>query len=190
MLMSWRKCSRDMTRTEFEHISVLIRGRIVALARRFARAADLPDPAEDIAQETLEALWRLCEKGYPVRDPEALAVKIAKNICVMHYRRRRIVPDSIGGMDFEGGFPATERTDMNDIVAVRERLYATLSGSIWRCGTGRECPLTRSRLRPEGPSRALKSPFPRHAGSCLKNWKRRYYETGQGILQGSCRPLS
>ena len=66
MLMSWRKCSRDMTRTEFEHISVLIRGRIVALARRFARAADLPDPAEDIAQETLEALWRLCEKGYPV----------------------------------------------------------------------------------------------------------------------------
>ena len=92
MLMSWRKCSRDMTRTEFEHISVLIRGRIVALARRFARAADLPDPAEDIAQETLEALWRLCEKGYPVRDPEALAVKIAKNICVMHYRRRRIVP--------------------------------------------------------------------------------------------------
>lgn len=127
MLMSWRKCSRDMTRTEFEHISVLIRGRIVALARRFARAADLPDPAEDIAQETLEALWRLCEKGYPVRDSEALAVKIAKNICVMHYRRRRIVPDSIGGMDFEGGFPATERTDRDDIEAVRERLYATLS---------------------------------------------------------------
>ena len=72
MLMSWRKCSRDMTRTEFEHISVLIRGRIVALARRFARAADLPDPAEDIAQETLEALWRLCEKGYPVRDTAAV----------------------------------------------------------------------------------------------------------------------
>lgn len=37
------------------------------------------------------------------------------------------MPEDIGRMDFEGGFPATERTDRDDIEAVRERLYSTLS---------------------------------------------------------------
>ena len=61
-----------MTKQEFGHISTRIRGKLVALARRFSRAAGTSDDAEDIAQEALVTLWELSEKGYPVRDAEVL----------------------------------------------------------------------------------------------------------------------
>lgn len=118
-----------MTRTEFEHISGKMRDRLVALARRFTKAVELSGMEEDIVQEALSSLWQLSEQGYRIRNPEALAVKITKNLCVAHYRRCRIHTDGIGQRDFEGGFPAEERTDRADIAGIRSRLYAGLTST-------------------------------------------------------------
>lgn len=115
-----------MTKEEFEDISVRIRGRLLALARRFPAEAIMPLSPEDIVQDALVVLWQLSEKEYPVRDPEALAVTLTKNICVSHYRRKKT---KMQLMDISGGFPATERTDRADMAAIRERLYSGLTAS-------------------------------------------------------------
>ena len=79
-----------MTEQEFAYLSDRIRGKLTSLARRFNRAAGLEEEAEDIVQDSLLTLWQLAEKGYPVRDAEALAVKITKTRCVERYRRQHI----------------------------------------------------------------------------------------------------
>ena len=68
-----------------------------ALARCFSRATDMAIDEEDIVQEALLAFWNLSEKGYPVRNTEALLVKITKNICVSHYRKRHLDTEPIAG---------------------------------------------------------------------------------------------
>lgn len=145
--LSIRRNPTGMTRKEFEHISVSMRGKLTSLIRRFPKEAILPLSAEDIAQEALAALWTLSEKGYPIKDPEALAVTVAKNICVSHYRRKKIhmLPfenrgagqkesgeiyregKNLAAKDFEGGFSATSRTDAADIAVIRERLFRELT---------------------------------------------------------------
>ena len=71
-----------MTEQEFAYLSDRIRGRLTALARRFNRASGCDADAEDIVQDALLTLWQLSKKGYPIRDEEALAVKITKTRCI------------------------------------------------------------------------------------------------------------
>lgn len=52
------------------------------------------DDAEDVAQDALERLWRYCERLNADRNIEALAVMVAKNICIEKYKRRQIMVDS------------------------------------------------------------------------------------------------
>ena len=61
----------------------------------FRQATGLTDLSEDIVQESLMRLWELVQKGYPVRDFEALAMKITKNLCVDRLRKRRLKPHQI-----------------------------------------------------------------------------------------------
>ena len=80
-----------MTKQEFGQLSARIREKLVAVARQFGRATGSTSyEAEDVVQEALVTLWELVEKGYPVRDAEALAVRLTKNICVNHFRKRKI----------------------------------------------------------------------------------------------------
>ena len=118
-----------MTEQEFRHIAQDCSGRLKALARRFCRAADLAIDEDDVVQEALLAFWNLSGKGYPVRNAEALLVKITKNICISHYRRRHIVTEPIAGDVFPGGVPATERLDIQDAAALRKEMYGSLTPS-------------------------------------------------------------
>ena len=43
--------------------------------------------AEDVAQEALIRLWKYCERLEPDMNIEALAVKVAKNVCVDIYHK-------------------------------------------------------------------------------------------------------
>lgn len=125
---SWRRKERlmvTMTEKEFEILSSRLRPKLDALVRYFARASGIE--TEDIVQETLVSLWQLYSDGYPVKEPEALAVKIAKTTCVAHYRRKRIAVQELGKDDFCGGEEATCLTDMEDCRLLRKKIFAALS---------------------------------------------------------------
>lgn len=46
--------------------------------------------AEDVAQDALLRLWTYCEQLDAERNMEALAIMVAKNICVEKYKRKQI----------------------------------------------------------------------------------------------------
>ena len=96
-----------MTEQEFAYLSDRIRGRLTALARRFNRASGCDADAEDIVQDALLTLWQLSKKGYPIRDEEALAVKITKTRCIERYRRQHIRFEPIEDLSIAGGVSAT-----------------------------------------------------------------------------------
>lgn len=116
-----------MTKQEFGQLSTRIRGKLVALARQFSRAAGIGDEAEDIAQEALVTLWELSEKGYPVRDAEALAVRLTKNICVNHFRKRKIFFRPLEEGVQAGSPPVAGRLEEEENQRIRKMLYGKLS---------------------------------------------------------------
>ena len=120
-----------MTRQEFDRFSEGVRAKLLAVARSFGR---LPEAeAEDVVQEALTTLWTLSEGGYPVRDAEALAVKVAKTKCVERFRKCRLRMQPLRGDAYEGGTPATVATDLSDSIAIRRRLYAGLTETERAC---------------------------------------------------------
>ena len=118
-----------MTEQEFAYLSDRIRGRLTALARRFNRASGMDEEAEDIVQDALVTLWQLSEKGYPVRDAEALAVKLTKTRCVERYRRQHIRFEPLSDQPVPGGYSATSDTDEKDIDTIRGFVQRNLTDS-------------------------------------------------------------
>lgn len=118
-----------MTEQEFGNIASECSGRLKALAQRFSRSTDLAIDADDVVQEALTALWNLSEKGYPVRNAEALLVKITKNICVSHYRQHRIEIKAIADDAFISGCSASDRLEEQDAEKLRKHLYSRLTPS-------------------------------------------------------------
>lgn len=116
-----------MTGKEFGNKTEKFRGRLTSLAERFRLATGLPDPAEDVVQEALMKLWELIRKDYPVKDVEALAVKITKNLCVDRLRKRRLKQLPIIGDDYKGGDPASSAVDEADFNVMKEVLYEGLT---------------------------------------------------------------
>ena len=108
-----------MTRQEFAYLSDRIRGKLLSLARRFSRASGLESDAEDIVQDAMVTLWELSEKGYPIRDPEALAVKITKTRCVERYRRQHIRYEPLADPPAGNSFSAPSGTEEMDIETIR-----------------------------------------------------------------------
>lgn len=75
-----------MTSTEFELLARQLRPTILSVGKRFFNS---DDDAEDVAQETLVRLWKYAEKLDSGLLKEALAVKVAKSVCVDFYRKRK-----------------------------------------------------------------------------------------------------
>lgn len=118
-----------MTEQEFANLSKKIRGKLTALAQRFSRASGMEAGAEDIVQEALIALWQLSQKGYPIRDAEALAVRITKNSCVDRYRKQHIRFEPVTDMPIAGDLRATAGMEEKDIETIRAILHRELSDS-------------------------------------------------------------
>ena len=124
----------EMTRQEFDIFSEGVREKLLAVARSSGRFGNTGgDDAEDIVQEALTTLWKMSESGYPIRDAEALAVKITKTTCVAHYRRWKPRQQPLRGDAFEGGTPATATTDLDDCLEIRRRMYAVLTDTQRAC---------------------------------------------------------
>ena len=118
-----------MTEQEFAYLSDRIRGKLTALARRFNRAAGCDADAEDIVQDALLTLWQLSEKGYPIRDAEALAVKITKTRCVERYRRQHIRFEPMEDLPIAGGVSASSGVEELDIETIRGFVQRNLTDS-------------------------------------------------------------
>ena len=118
-----------MTKQEFTSLSDSLRGKLIDLARRFNRASGCKGDAEDIVQDALVTLWLLSEKQYPIRDAEALAVKITKTCCVERYRRQHMRFEPIENMSIAGGVSAASGTDEMDIATIRGIVQRGLTDS-------------------------------------------------------------
>lgn len=116
-----------MTQREFEHIYTSVRSKLIAIARQFNRATALDLDNEDVVQEALIALWELSEQGYPIRNYEALLVKITKNICISRYRKRKLRTEPIVRDIYMGEERASQITDKMDEVVIKKRLYESLT---------------------------------------------------------------
>lgn len=73
-----------MERKEFEQIVPRLRPLMTKVGRDFFGNKD---DAEDVAQDSLERLWNYCERLDAERNLEALAVMVAKNVCVEKYKK-------------------------------------------------------------------------------------------------------
>ncbi|MBQ6749236.1 MAG: sigma-70 family RNA polymerase sigma factor [Bacteroidaceae bacterium] len=81
--------------TAFERIVTDIRPRLLELCERFLANKQLPEEAEDMVQETLFRLWQMRERLEHYASPEALAVAIAKNVCIDLLRRQKAPTDTL-----------------------------------------------------------------------------------------------
>ncbi len=118
-----------MTEQEFGNMAIEYGDRLKSLARRFSRATDMAIDEDDLVQEALLAFWSLSEKGYPVRNTEALLVKITKNVCISHYRKYRLETETIADDIFPGGTSAASEVDRQDAFKLRKELYGSLTPS-------------------------------------------------------------
>ena len=117
-----------MTEQEFHILLVQEHKRLVALAARFLHASGMDGEAEDIAQEAAAKLWELSQKGYPIRDASALAVRLTKNLCVERWRaQRRMAFQPLDGDHYEGGPTAESSLDEQENARIRDQLYSRLS---------------------------------------------------------------
>ena len=96
-----------MTIEAFEHIANTLRPRLVNLCGRFLATKQLPEEAEDMVQETLFRLWQMRGQLDKYNSPEALAVTIAKNVCIDHLRLHHMKLEPLEDNDVED----TGRTD-------------------------------------------------------------------------------
>ena len=116
-----------MEKIEFEILTKRIRPKLLSVARNFTRASGLE--TDDVVQEALMNLWELMEQDYPIRDAEALAIRITKNICVSHYRKVHLDTQSLVHDNYIGGTEATVLTDKEDLRKIRKSIYGTLTMS-------------------------------------------------------------
>lgn len=75
-----------MTIEAFEHMANTLRPQLVELCERFMANRQLHEEAEDMVQETLFRLWQMRGRLDSYQSPEALAVTIAKNVCIDRLR--------------------------------------------------------------------------------------------------------
>ena len=114
-----------MGKEEFEILTKNIRRKLLSVVRNFPLPSEME--ADDVVQEALVALWELAEQDYPMRDIEALAIKITKNICVSHYRKAHLETQSLVHDNYIGGMEATFLTDREDLMKIRKTIYRSLT---------------------------------------------------------------
>lgn len=78
-----------MTTEEFEHLTRRLRPKLLGIGRKMFADSTM---AEDVAQETLMRLWMMRERIDSAGGAEALAVRIARNVCVSEWRRKQLSP--------------------------------------------------------------------------------------------------
>lgn len=116
-----------MTQKEFEDKVESIRPKLRKTAFRFFKATGIEEE-EDTTQEVLLKLWLLISSGYEVRDLEALAVRMTKNMCVSKFRKRGNFPARLSAEEnLESGLSASKRLEEREARVLSEKLLGRLN---------------------------------------------------------------
>lgn len=116
-----------MTQKEFEYKAESIRLRLKKIAFRFFKTAGVEED-EDTVQEVLLKLWLLISSGYEVRDFEALAVRMTKNMCVSKFRKKdRRAARLAEEENLEGGLSASKRLEEREARVLSQKLMGSLN---------------------------------------------------------------
>ena len=83
--------------------------------------------SDDIVQEALMALWEIVRQDCPIRDVEALALRITKNICVSYSRKAHLDTRILTHDNYIGGVEATVLTDAEDLKKMRDAVFGFLT---------------------------------------------------------------
>ena len=124
-----------MTKEEFEIFSGKVRRDLISIAGRIHLGDGQPTEAEDIVQDALLRLWELSERGYPVNNAKALAIKITKNLCVSRYRKSRSEAISLETNDKLGELSAADSLETADNQKIKNILYSRLTPARQECMT-------------------------------------------------------
>ena len=71
-----------MESQDFQYIATTVHPKLMNLCQRFFDRQELAYDAEDAVQETLMRLWQMRERIGDYQKSEALAMLIAKNVCI------------------------------------------------------------------------------------------------------------
>lgn len=112
---------------DFENIIKSLAPKLERIVVRFISTTHSRAEVEDIVQESLIALWELNSKGYEIRNVEALAIKITKNICVAHYRKQRIATVDIDDHVLAGELGTADSVEESDNEVIVTDLLAHLT---------------------------------------------------------------
>ena len=114
-----------------KNIAETLRPKLHNIASKFLRVSDASIEPDDIVLETLVALWQFTCREPNIKNIEALSVKIAKNICVAHYRKRKRQPQlqPLTGDDYAGGYSPSQGVEEAEAAALKRRLYGTLTST-------------------------------------------------------------
>ncbi len=77
-----------MKQSPFENIAIALRPKLTRLCRSFFNRQELAYEADDAVQETLLRLWKVNDRLKEYHNPEALAMLIAKNVCIDILKRK------------------------------------------------------------------------------------------------------
>lgn len=116
-----------MTQKEFENTIAGLRTKLLKMAKRFVWSSAADIDAEDIVQDTLLSLWQLYDQGYPIQNPEPLAVKILKTKCIAEFRKDKPTIQTLEGVEQEGGESASISIDTQEANALEESLLKHLT---------------------------------------------------------------
>lgn len=84
-----------MEQKDFQHLAVSLRPRLMKLCAQFFDSQEMAYEAEDAVQETLLRLWQHRERMDDRQKPDALAMLIAKNVCIDIKKRGGAWHDSL-----------------------------------------------------------------------------------------------
>ena len=94
-----------------------LRPGIIRLAKSFRKAVPIDTSPEDIAQEVLLKLWLAMKDGEEIKNKEAWAATVTKNICVSLYRKQKSHGSrSLDGMDAGTGSEGTGATELEILI--------------------------------------------------------------------------
>ena len=113
-----------MTEKEFEHTIMPLAENVYSYA---VNMLGNPDDAADITQDVMLRLWETRRKLQDMDSPKAWALRMTRNLCLDHLKRRRPVCDEEALLS-HGGYAddlqqQIERKDMAEIVRRLESVF-------------------------------------------------------------------